>query len=176
MIAATKRMSTPRLGGERHGYRRLVARSVLAPCAEPATAAPYKGRSFAIRVPPWLGSVFYLITTGRRDVSLYCSLLVPRQWGGPNSRFGRINSRLGGRKFPVRTATGNGSQEVDFTDRFRVKTAPETGKSKKIPASTGKTGNPIPRGHVPGWPSAPALAGAARCRYSRLVRPGELKE
>jgi len=77
---------------------------------------------------------------------------------------------------PVRTATGNGSQEVDFTDRFRVKTAPETGKSKKIPASTGKTGNPIPRGHVPGWPSAPALAGAARCRYSRLVRPGELKE
>jgi hypothetical protein len=59
----------------------------------------------------------------------------------------------------VFVAGGAGNREIEKNSRF-------DGKNRE---------SYTPR-HLPGRPSAPAFAGAARCRYSRPVRPGELKE
>src|SRR5216683_2781010 len=57
-----------------------------------------------------------------------------------NSRFGEFNSRLGRREFPVRSATGIGSQEIDLPCRFSGQTALAWGKSKKFPVRREKPG------------------------------------
>jgi hypothetical protein len=58
-----------------------------------------------------------------------------------DSRFGEFNSRLGRRKFPVRSATGIGSQWIDLLCRFFGQTALMWGKSKKFPVRREKPGN-----------------------------------
>ena len=57
-----------------------------------------------------------------------------------NSRFGGFNSRLGQFKFPVRAATGTGSQRPDLAQYFRSQTAVKSGKSTKVPAQREKPG------------------------------------
>jgi len=57
-----------------------------------------------------------------------------------NSRFGGFNSRLGRFEFPFTTATGIGSQEIDFVQIFRGQTAALSGKSAKFPAQREKPG------------------------------------
>src|SRR6266446_1133209 len=64
-----------------------------------------------------------------------------RRFFAINSRFGEFNSRLGRHKFPVRSATGIGSQAIDLLCRFSGPTALAWVKSQKFPVSTGKTGN-----------------------------------
>src|SRR5215468_1989203 len=59
---------------------------------------------------------------------------------GSNSRFRRINSRLGRRKFPVSRVTGIGSQDIDLLCDFLGRTAQITGKSKKFPVPREKPG------------------------------------
>jgi hypothetical protein len=50
-----------------------------------------------------------------------------------NSRFGEFNSRLGQRKFPIRSATGIGSQDNDLARSFRDRTVLFGGKSMNFP-------------------------------------------
>jgi len=91
---------------------------------------------------------FYLISTGWRDGSLAGSLLVlgRRANAGPNlirdnSRLGEFYSRLGGREFPVRAATGIRSEGFVLPYYYSRRTAIVRAKSTKFPVSTGKTGN-----------------------------------
>src|SRR6266851_4122625 len=80
----------------------------------------------------------------------WCAAVVGR--GGPpsilgvNSRFGKFNSRLGRREFPVSAATGICRQGLDLPDGFCGQTADKWGKSTKFPVSTGKTANLAPSG------------------------------
>jgi hypothetical protein len=62
---------------------------------------------------------------GRESLAILCN--------SRNSRFCRFNSRLGWQKFPVHSATGNGSQELDLACRFRGRAAILWRESTKIP-------------------------------------------
>src|SRR5712671_491053 len=55
-----------------------------------------------------------------------------RRFFAINSRFGEVNSRLGRREFPVRSATGIGSQAIDLLCRFSGRAALAKVKSKKF--------------------------------------------
>ena len=56
------------------------------------------------------------------------------------SRLAENYSRLGGQKFPVRAATGIGSQVLGLQRRFDDPVAAITGKSKKFPVRREKPG------------------------------------
>jgi hypothetical protein len=57
------------------------------------------------------------------------------------SRFSRFNSRLGRQKFPVRQATGSGSQSLDIAGCFGDQAAALRGKSEKFAVSSRMDGN-----------------------------------
>jgi hypothetical protein len=57
-----------------------------------------------------------------------------------NSRFGRINSRLGGCKFPLRATTGICRQPVDLLESFLPRNGTFVGKSRKFPVQREKLG------------------------------------
>ena len=62
------------------------------------------------------------------------------------SRFSRFNSRLGRQKFPVRQATGIGSQSLDIAGCFGDQAAALRGKSEKFAVSSRMDGNfPLPK-------------------------------
>jgi hypothetical protein len=62
------------------------------------------------------------------------------------SRFPRFNSRLGRQKFPVRQATGIGSQSPDIAGCFGDQAAALRGKSEKFAVSSRIDGNfPLPK-------------------------------
>ena len=78
-------------------------------------------------------------------IVFWCSAVVAR-CGGLNifpfhSRFGEFNFPVTLDEFPVRAATVNFLQELDFTHRFCGLDGGCTGKIDEIPGSTGKTGS-----------------------------------
>ncbi len=109
---------------------------------------PHKRPSPGVKAPTSVGldlclSHFYGLS---RCACCYFSFAVrPSNLLRFNSRFGEFSSRLGRLEFPVRVATGIGSQRLDFPHRFRGQTAVAWGKSVKFPVSTGKTGNCVRR-------------------------------
>jgi hypothetical protein len=146
---------TKRLPGVLSAYARN-GRIVLKPedravsCRVPETrtgaavarpAPPHKGPTFAAGLPPSVGSVSYLISTGGEMclfvLLLWCSAIVGRG-GRPNtfpyhSRFGAFNSPVRLSEFPVPAATGIRSQRIDLSHCFRGQTAVAGGKSMKFP-------------------------------------------
>ncbi len=97
-----------------------------------------------------------------------------------NSWFGEFHSRLDWRKFPVRSATGMGSQAIDLFCRFSERTMLAWGKSKKFPVRREKPGI-LPPLKGCAWHSLRKTAptSVARSRSSRLltnrgVQPPEL--
>jgi len=113
----------------------------------PATDSPHKRPTVAVRLPRQF-ALFLSDFDGMERGSLAGSLFVLDRHAnaGPNilvdnSRFGEFNSRLGGREFPVSTATGIFSQRFDLPHPFSSQPAIIRGKSKKFPVSAGKTGN-----------------------------------
>jgi hypothetical protein len=136
--------------GERDGSRRIMRRQPPPELLSPPPHSWSASQKANCRgtIAPSIRTMFYLISTERRGGSLAGSLLVLgcHAKAGPNilgdnSRFGQFNSRLGGREFPVRSATGIRSQEFDLPHHFFGQTAIIRGKSTKFPVSTRKTGN-----------------------------------
>jgi hypothetical protein len=122
-------------------------------------APPHKGPTFAVGLPPSVGSVSYLISTGGEMclflLLLWCSAIVGRG-GRPNtfpyhSRFGAFNSPVRLSEFPVPAATGIRSQRIDLSHCFRGQTAVAGGKSMKSPVRRERPGilhrssRPIPK-------------------------------
>jgi hypothetical protein len=123
---------------------------------------------------------------------LWCSVAVGRS-GGPNivgdnsrsSRFGRFNSRLGRREFPVRAATGICRQGVDLPAVFLGKTAVAGAKSTKFPSEREKpgtlplsaaravttTGSSVPAGERPTYDLQVSM-GDTRFRGAGSLPPG----
>ncbi len=135
-------IALPLKGGE--GFLTRLGRFQDAP-----RGPPHKGQTPTVGSVPSVGSMFYLISTERGDVSrlflFWCSAVVGRcvrlNLLPVISRFDEFDSRLGPREFPVRIATGIRSQAVDLPARFCGQTAALWGKSTQFPVSTGKTGN-----------------------------------
>jgi hypothetical protein len=176
-------------------WRRMGSRRVRTgngrprPCpGSRAADPPHKRQTFALRATPSAGLYVYRISRGGEMclflIFFWCSRVLgdvqARRFFAINSRFGEFNSRLGRREFPVRSATGIGSQAIDLLCRFFGQAALMWGKSKKFPVRREKPGTLLPlKGR--NWCSLPKTAptSVARSRSSRLlanraVQPSEL--
>jgi hypothetical protein len=152
-----------------------IRREVRSRAADP----PTKGQTFVVGFSPSLGSVFYLISTGRSDVSLSSSLLVlgrRAQMRRPENPLGIIPvsaslipgcAGLNSRFALLREFTPKGLIRLTvFAAQRRL-----CGNSDEIPGATGKAGNwPPSCGNGP-WRShattAPiCVAGSRSSRWS----------
>jgi hypothetical protein len=153
---------------------------------------PHQGPSFALKSRPIVRFFFIGFRRGGEVclfLILYWCSAFAESWDGPsilgpnsrNSRFGRINSRLGGCKFPLRATTGICRQPVDLLESFTAEWH-FCREIEKIPGSTGKTGNSAPAeeqndpGGADGYPSfgerLPAARNALGSWPAYIGRPG----
>ncbi len=176
-------------------WRRMGSRRVRTgngrprPCpGSRAADPPHKRQTFALRATPSAGLYVYRISRGGEMclflIFFWCSRVLgdvqARRFFAINSRFGEFNSRLGRREFPVRSATGIGSQAIDLLCRFSGRAALAKVKSKKFPVRR-ETPESCPRFRDgPGAasrktaPTSVARSRSARLLASRGVQPSEL--